>query len=111
VGPFAICLIESQNPISSPRKSTRLSISHNPLTHPPTPETPPGYDTWSWGKGAKTVRVDSAHSTAEAQKAAKQRHFISVIDEGVYQRGVFKRLGKRKKVSGLVGWLVGWLLT
>lgn len=57
-----------------------------------------GYDTWSWGKGAKTVRIDSAHSTAEAQKAAKQRHFISVIDEGVYQRGVFKRLGKRKKV-------------
>lgn len=61
----------------------------------------PGFDTWSWGKGARTVRVDSAHTTAEAQKAAKQRHFISVIDEGVYQRGVFKRLGKRKKAAAL----------
>ncbi len=48
------------------------------------------------------MRIDSAHSTAEAQRAAKQRHFISVIDEGVYQRGVFKRLGKRKKVKAVV---------
>lgn len=71
-----------------------------PLNRPSVDDrTPSGYDTWSWGKGAKTCRIDSPFTSAVEQKAAKQRHFISVIDEGVYQRGVFKRLGKRKKVG------------
>lgn len=60
-----------------------------------------GYDTWSWAKGAEKVRIDSPHSSPEDQKKALQRHLISVIDEGVYQRGVFKRLAKRKKAAAL----------
>lgn len=73
-----------------------VSFSINHQRTNPNPKRP-GYDTWSWGKGAKTCRIDSPFTSAAEQKAAKQRHFISVIDESVYQRGVFKRLGKRKK--------------
>lgn len=51
-----------------------------------------------WGKGAISATV-----TVNGERTDRQRHFISVIDESVYQRGVFRRLGKRKKVRGCSG--------
>jgi hypothetical protein len=60
-----------------------------------------GYDTWSWGKGAGDVKVYSSGLSPSDAQEARQRHFISVIDESVYQRGVFKRLSKRKKAAAL----------
>ncbi|TFJ88031.1 hypothetical protein NSK_000385 [Nannochloropsis salina CCMP1776] len=60
-----------------------------------------GYETWVWGKNAETVRVDPSPAPSSGQTSALQRHFISVIDESIYQRGVFKRLAKRKKAAAL----------
>ncbi|EWM29020.1 Tyrosine-protein phosphatase family, C-terminal domain protein [Nannochloropsis gaditana] len=53
------------------------------------------------GKNAETVRVDPSPAPSTGQTSVLQRHFISVIDEGIYQRGVFKRLAKRKKAAAL----------
>jgi hypothetical protein len=46
---------------------------------------------------AQTDKQPSASSSSETQPRA--RHMLSVIDEGIYKRGVFKRLGIRKKLK------------
>lgn len=35
----------------------------------------------------------------EARQGSRRRYFVSLIDEGVYKKGVFQRLRRRYKVS------------
>jgi hypothetical protein len=45
------------------------------------------------------TEVQSSSSSGTAAGQPRARHMLSVIDESIYKRGVFKRLGMKKKLK------------